>query len=209
MILEVAKLLWDSDNSNYTFQKVIVFGRVQNLARDAHHQMSGQRINRHRRSYWHKETSVFSMSLSQLKLPNATQVFCNRLQWYTLEALILSFQKRLALGVRLELVPLMQIPGGEVWKSLKHVRSYWNILWMWQMKKVGVKTSVELLHPLFSFPLETLETGALLSTHKISKGRRLVSRQSMKCKAKTEQCRRHSECQFLDAIGIEYDRIGS
>eukprot|EP00434_Breviolum_minutum_P035670 symbB.v1.2.031581.t1/scaffold3682.1/size52094/4 len=38
-------------------------------------------------------------------------VFCNRLQWYTLEALILSFQKRLALGVRLELVPLMQIPG--------------------------------------------------------------------------------------------------
>ncbi|CAJ1405094.1 unnamed protein product [Effrenium voratum] len=38
-------------------------------------------------------------------------VFCNRLQWYTLEALILSFQKRLALGVRMELVPLMQIPG--------------------------------------------------------------------------------------------------
>jgi hypothetical protein len=51
-----------------------------------------------------------------LKTP---QVFCNRLQWYTLEALILSFQKRLALGVRLELVPLMQIPGstpdGERW----------------------------------------------------------------------------------------------
>eukprot|EP00931_Biecheleriopsis_adriatica_P092095 TRINITY_DN6591_c0_g2_i1.p1 TRINITY_DN6591_c0_g2~~TRINITY_DN6591_c0_g2_i1.p1 ORF type:complete len:2016 (-),score=351.16 TRINITY_DN6591_c0_g2_i1:69-6116(-) len=38
-------------------------------------------------------------------------VFCNRLQWYTLEALILSFQQRLALGVRLELVPLMQISG--------------------------------------------------------------------------------------------------
>mmetsp|Transcript_90824 Transcript_90824/g.293217 ORF Transcript_90824/g.293217 Transcript_90824/m.293217 type:complete len:2155 (+) Transcript_90824:115-6579(+) len=38
-------------------------------------------------------------------------VFCGKLQWHGLEALIISFQQRLTFGVRQELVPLMQIPG--------------------------------------------------------------------------------------------------
>eukprot|EP00927_Polykrikos_kofoidii_P021323 TRINITY_DN20209_c0_g1_i2.p1 TRINITY_DN20209_c0_g1~~TRINITY_DN20209_c0_g1_i2.p1 ORF type:complete len:1747 (-),score=230.84 TRINITY_DN20209_c0_g1_i2:568-5808(-) len=38
-------------------------------------------------------------------------VFCNRLQWYAMEALILTFQQRLTFGVRVELVPLMEIPS--------------------------------------------------------------------------------------------------
>lgn len=36
-------------------------------------------------------------------------VFCNKLQWHPLEALILSFQQRLTFGVRQELVPLKQL----------------------------------------------------------------------------------------------------
>jgi replicative superfamily II helicase len=42
---------------------------------------------------------------------NTVAVFCNKLQWYSMEALILSFQHRLTFGVRQELVPLMAIPN--------------------------------------------------------------------------------------------------
>eukprot|EP00929_Paragymnodinium_shiwhaense_P102803 TRINITY_DN66034_c0_g1_i2.p1 TRINITY_DN66034_c0_g1~~TRINITY_DN66034_c0_g1_i2.p1 ORF type:complete len:2071 (-),score=351.10 TRINITY_DN66034_c0_g1_i2:81-6293(-) len=38
-------------------------------------------------------------------------VFCSKLQWFAIEALILSFRQRFAFGVRQELVPLMEIPG--------------------------------------------------------------------------------------------------
>lgn len=48
---------------------------------------------------------------SAASFTNTVATFCKKLQWYTMEALILSFQQRLTFGVRLEIVPLMQIPG--------------------------------------------------------------------------------------------------
>ncbi|CAK0869517.1 unnamed protein product [Prorocentrum cordatum] len=55
-------------------------------------------------------------SLQQLQQAAASYVhvvavFCNRLKWFSMESLILSFQKRLTFGARTELVPLMQIEG--------------------------------------------------------------------------------------------------
>eukprot|EP00928_Gymnodinium_smaydae_P031152 TRINITY_DN22959_c0_g2_i1.p1 TRINITY_DN22959_c0_g2~~TRINITY_DN22959_c0_g2_i1.p1 ORF type:complete len:2231 (+),score=367.58 TRINITY_DN22959_c0_g2_i1:34-6693(+) len=59
--------------------------------------------------------SIGRGQLQQLQQASASfttivAVFCNKLQWHLMEALILSFRQRLAFGVRNELVPLMQIP---------------------------------------------------------------------------------------------------
>jgi POLQ-like helicase len=71
------------------------------------------KVNRGQLQSLLKSASMFSSSMTS---------FCNAMQWYSLEALLSSFVKRLGFGVRPDIVPLMEIKGVQAARA----RALWN-----------------------------------------------------------------------------------
>lgn len=71
------------------------------------------KVNRGQLQSLLKSASMFSSSMTS---------FCNAMQWFSLEALLASFVKRLGFGVRPDIVPLMEIKGVQASRA----RALWN-----------------------------------------------------------------------------------